>query len=93
MMSKARHSEFPWTVERTELDGGKYHEPSWGLSIYSGNELVCDLYEHDGGHYERFDRDEANARLIAACPLMLDYIAQRARDGDGEAERLLAFIS
>ena len=33
---------------------------------------------------------EANARLIAASPIMFDFIARHAKDGDREAQSILS---
>jgi hypothetical protein len=33
---------------------------------------------------------EADARLIAACPTMYDYIAKKAEGGDAEAQSIIA---
>ncbi len=36
---------------------------------------------------------EANARLIAQCPPMYDYISQRADNGDTEAKKIISQIN
>lgn len=91
-MKQIKHTKLPWRIERAELEYGNDQPPDWGLSICHNGETICDLYEHQGTNFFRFDRHEANARLIAACPVMYDYIAQKAKDGDAEAVRLMAVI-
>lgn len=36
-----------------------------------------------------YDDQEANARLIAACPTMYEYIAKKAAEGDANAAEIL----
>lgn len=38
------------------------------------------------------EMENANARLIAACPTMYAYIAKKAQDGDADAARILAAL-
>jgi len=64
-----------------------------GSSLYirsADGENVCQTARHSFD--ARDEIEEANARLIAACPTMYAYIAKKAQDGDADAARILAAL-
>jgi len=40
------------------------------------------------GSFSPSDKGRANARLIAACPTMADYVIKKAVEGDKDAETI-----
>lgn len=57
----------------------------------SSGDIIAEIWETDDQ-----DWDEtvvaANARLIAACPLMFEYIQSRAKEGCANAAKIIANI-
>jgi hypothetical protein len=52
-----------------------------------GSYRICGM---TGGEIQR---DKANAHLIAASPRMYEYIAEKANDGDMEAQQIIAEVN
>lgn len=50
---------------------------------------ICRVSNQDDDH----ETQQANARLIAQCPKMYDYISQRADNGDTEAQKIISQIN
>jgi hypothetical protein len=72
----AGHTPGPWTVGRD-------------FSIIAGSEEIAALYTNDGADDSKPYPVEANARLIAAAPELLEALKD-AVDGEGDmtAERI-----
>lgn len=78
-----KHTPGPWIAIESKADKGCFQiqkqinadriYPSWGIALIP-NYQNC---------------DEANARLIAACPTIYEFAAQSARLGNAEAIRML----
>ena len=57
----------------------------WQLGI-AGN---CNVVSFDGDDVVGVARcEEHNARLIAACPLMAEYVILKAKEGDENAKKI-----
>lgn len=74
----AQHTPGPWAIDRDPRRG-----MSWNINIVdkARGHAVC-FMAHSGG--KEPERDEANARLIAAAPELLEAL-QEMVDGDAEA--------
>lgn len=59
-----------------------------GYSVFAGSQFIAHV-----GDTDRRTPVEANARLIAASPLMYNYIAKRARESCSEASSILDVIN
>ena len=76
----------------------KFTKGEWFLKDRSGgyrikdNEQrdVCDIYSFASSISD--EEAEANAKLIAACPIMYEYIYKKAQLGDNDAKLILAAI-
>jgi hypothetical protein len=75
-----KHTPGPWKTER--------HSAT--IAIRDANDkIIGEIY----GSITRPEREwHANARLIAACPTMYDYIRRRAEEGDEDAVKIIAAI-
>jgi len=76
------HTPGPWVVE--------YYD---SVRSKATGEFVCNAitYNKYGRTEEqRLLLQEANARLIAAAPMLYDYVKVRANHGDKSAQRLIA---
>jgi len=87
-MSETKHTPGPWAAIRSIPEEG-----CDGWWIKAQPHAALRGFTHDfawvnGGG----DENEANARLIAACPTMYAYIAKKAQDGDADAARILAAL-
>ena len=82
----AKHTAGPWTFEVNANSVDVFLGP-----VKRGAEVFRQrLY---GG--EDHDMDAvaiADARLIAACPTMYDYIRRQAEEGDGDAAKIISAI-
>jgi hypothetical protein len=81
MNENAKHTPGPWLSHpHVNTDSKVVHHD--GENIYTATGLIAkttgDLKEHS-----------ANAALIAASPLMYDFITKKASDGDKEAKSML----
>lgn len=65
------HTPGPWSIQR-----GNSHNPMVGTDAVSVAEVLDDVYPDVG-------QQEANARLIAACPTMLAICQRIAELTDG----------
>lgn len=77
--TKTTYSQGPWellhhTAPRHDGDRGIY----WKYG------LICDM---NGGPNDDSET-LANARLIAACPIMYDYVLSKAKEGDSNAKEI-----
>ena len=74
------HTPGPWHVE-------------WNVNVFGANGR---LIANTGGHRNNADggahilENEANAHLIAAAPLMYEYIKQKAKEGDEHAIEIVS---
>ena len=72
----------PWEFEAEPVMGVFVHDAEGTVA-----EIMCDQTRID-------DRTAiANARLIAECPTMYEYIAAKANQGDADAARIVARIN
>lgn len=76
-MANPEHTPGPW-----KTDSGR--TPT--RIIGPGGQTVAAAY----GGFVGGDVEGANARLIAAAPALLQYVAERAREGDESARQLVA---
>lgn len=67
----AKFTKGPWIITQRP-DHAEIHGDA-------GDELVCELPYINGN-------ESANARLIAACPTMADYVIKQALAGDKDAQ-------
>jgi hypothetical protein len=87
---ETKHTPGPWFQSHR-----KTAPDSYNTQVYTQNgEAICTLAwypkpEVNGvvGTYR-----EANARLIAACPTMYDFINKKAGEGDAEAKQIISTI-
>lgn len=77
-MSAAKHTPGPWQVAGPSAKGYLVVQGA------KGNGVALILMDSDD--------EEADARLIAAAPLMYDYIASSASNGCAEAKKILEAI-
>lgn len=81
--SVGKHTPGPWDPPHLTSDGASYFIPD------GANWDVCEIRIA----YARLPEvAKANAILIAAAPLMADYISKRAAGGDSEAEKIMEAI-
>ena len=75
--TKATHTPGPWEISR-----------NWqgDLGIVGNRSKICALPRR------KEVPNEANARLIAACPTMYDYILKKSEEGDAEAQSIIAAL-
>jgi len=77
------------------------------MAVYSGKQENClsemasksnclfwknGTWNDDKQMWETDPQDEANARLIAQCPKMYEYIKVKANEGDTDAAAIIATI-
>ena len=74
----SKHTKGPWGVD--DNHGKRYIEP------ISSNDPVAIVCKKVGAEFL------ANARLIAAAPLMYELLAMKSASGDDDCRRLLAEI-
>jgi len=77
-----KHTKGPWKA-KIEYEEGFLEL----VEVWSEGGQVCAFMSDDWG-----TNYVANARLIAASPIMYDYIAKRALLGDNEAKSILQEI-
>lgn len=92
-----KHTPGPWTVPHFALSGHPCNCAYVLADGYTGDIATVRRDEAKGAddlaHYPAGDEAKANARLIAAAPTMVEYIARRAMEGDIEAARILEAIN
>lgn len=77
-----KHTPGPWTAT-----GG------YAPTVKAGDTLLCvPSARADSIGGRQLDELQANAHLIAACPTMYEFIAQKAREGDERAKEIIAAI-
>ncbi len=84
------HTKGPWKLLRTPLNHDNFRD-----SIGTDKRIIAWTLRHYPGvprTENSAEIDQANARLIAACPRMYDYIAKRAALCDNEAREILEVI-
>lgn len=74
-MTKSEHTSGPW----------KYNSGSPNRVMGSSGETISATYGGMVGYQEQL----ANTRLIANAPVMLEYVTNRAREGDQDARTIL----
>ncbi len=79
-----RHTQGPWGVSGLPIGGPNE-------AITADGPVVVALLPRRGEAGTRGEV-EPNARLIAACPTMYDYICGRAETGDECAQAIIAGI-
>jgi len=91
-MSESKHTPGNWFV--SDQPDAELHRIAIHADVVRGDRR----YELRGLAYatwqdcDQRDEYEANARLIAACPTMYDFIAKRAAAGDAEAQAIVESI-
>lgn len=88
-LTKATLTPAPWrdeAVTQRMADEMRGPQPQDFLIVGSDGTVIGILYDFA-------ERCPANARLIAASPLMYDYVAKRAAAGDAEAAAILEGIN
>lgn len=75
-----QHTAGPWTV-------ATYGEPVKWLSIKRGAETIAKI---EAVETPLDDEGKANARLIAAAPILYDFVVNQAAIGNSDAANLLA---
>lgn len=85
-MSESKHTPGPWEIA-AERPPETSAEWLW-IGPAGWKTRVARVVVYDGEQREQ----QANARLIAACPTMYDYIAKRAADGDADAQAIVEAI-
>lgn len=85
-MSEFRGTKGPWQTDRNNCHAGQIATIHHCLN----NDWV-EIWSPDWPDDE--DVQEANARLIAASPRMYEYIAEKANDGDMEAQQIIAEVN
>ncbi len=76
MKTETKHTPKPWRKEKSNLFG-----PSFFDVLGPNGDWVASVH---GG----IEAGEANARLIAACPVMADYVIMKAIGGDEDAKKI-----
>lgn len=86
---QTKHTPGPWhvTSEWLNTSSGIYHV-AIEASLPNGFGLITSL-EHT---FDR-ERQDANARLIAAAPTMFNYLTMLASRGDNEANEIIKSIA
>lgn len=83
-MNKSKHTPGPWNtgsrITRVEMT-----HKGWNMPLCIAD---CDAQHGPETEKERC----ANARLIAACPVMLSYIQKMAKQEDQDAIKILKSI-
>ncbi len=93
-MNKPKHTPGKWTVVPSDSLFGQYkirevydrHEKLWNETYYTQK-------TEEGFQAIVGEEDEANARLIAACPRMYEYVEKQAHDDDVEAKQIMQEIN
>lgn len=80
-----KHTPAPWKVEK--FNNGKK------TIIMSQYDHIAEVFKtgtsgHAANGYN-VEKQESNARLIAASPLMYEYITRKAKEGDKEAQEII----
>ena len=78
------HTPGPWKAEGTCPQEGW---DGWWVKDAEGNHIA------EATGYQADETRQANARLIAAAPVMYDYIKIRAEEGDERAEEIMRLLS
>jgi glucose-6-phosphate dehydrogenase assembly protein OpcA len=80
-MSKAAYTPGSWRIGRTKSTiVCDTKDETTHHTLYSGA-LIAESIKH-----------EPNARLIAASPIMFDYLNRKATEGDADAAKIIASI-
>ena len=72
MSEGEKHTPAPWFVANLTLP--EFADPKVKVLCIadSDGEIICQLYTNlEGGTFDHYERDEANARVIAAAPKLL----------------------
>lgn len=91
----SKHTPGPWRAFFNQPD----KSGAVTCSIYAEPDMsnphrgyVADVYRNYVGSFIDDEEFRANARLIAASPLLYDFVAKRASEGDTEAIALVESI-
>lgn len=83
-MKTKTHTPGPWYLlhhTAAQHDGDR--------AVYGpGDKWICDM---NGGQNDD-DGTLANARLIASCPIMYDYVLSKSKEGDKNAKEIINSI-
>lgn len=75
----------PWTIKRRTRPSGREQSMDYAILDPAG-EIIAETFEIVGPNDYR--PVEANARLIASCPTMAEYIIMKAKEGDNDAKKI-----
>lgn len=80
---RTQHTPGEWHLVRH----GENESEAYNVDAVSncGDAVTLAVVQHAGMDWEEF---EANACLIAAAPLMADYVILKAKEGDADAEKI-----
>lgn len=89
-MGQQGHTPGPWKANFRL--GPQFAIEGWQIKADHGAETpIASLWKGGGTHGKQ--TQEANARLIAACPKMYDYVTMRAKGGDKVAQEIMRDVS
>jgi hypothetical protein len=89
-MSEMKHTPGPWITDRNNVHSGQIATIHGCL----GNDWVevwTDSWCFEDTLLDE-ERQEANARLIAASPMLYEFCAKKAADGDDDAKSMLSSL-
>jgi len=73
---RAKFTPGPWKI--------KWYDGSASIIAEDGHGRLARVFAR-WPYTQNQEEYAANARLIAACPTMREYISRKAKEGDGEA--------
>jgi hypothetical protein len=97
MNEKQSHTAGPWSLETVTTSIGSCHKigPFPSLSVYEKT-YACIYADNvsvgDEKHSNVGTELLANARLIAASPILYEYAAKKSAEGDEEARKMLDLL-
>jgi hypothetical protein len=86
---ETKHTPGPWGAEPSPLDA-RYQ--IWGARDNGERVLIGYVYGSSDINPAHVILPEENARLIAASPKMYDYINEKAKSGDEDAQKIINSI-
>lgn len=78
-MSDIKHTPGPWRTDEDEHDA-----PYQDIRIKAANRTVCKVWIDDAPVHDYNAEQEANARLIAAAPQLLDALQPFVRNNSSD---------
>lgn len=87
----AKPTPGPWRLDYPDGWGGAFVETTQPVDD-GRTALICSLYDRQSAFPPDDDEKESNGRLIAAAPMMYEYVASSALSGCVEARRIMEAI-